>query len=284
MAAKKQLSSKTWVDNLAKLLQGVPKDSSALSDMIDLTEQHRLINTETSAMLKGALQIADMDVRDIMIPRIRMTWVPHDADLHQALRAASQSGHARLPVFNEEKDAVVGMLMAKDMLAEIEKKPDMDFSITDILRAPMFVPESKPLHILLQEFRSKRVHMAIVVNEYGGTAGLVTIEDIIEEIIGDIQDEHDINDDNNASIQLLDNGKYVIDALLPIDEFNNYFTTSFDDSEYETIGGLVLDAFGRLPHDNDTTELDNLQFRVLAADKKRILRLELHALRNTQDK
>ena len=281
MADKKTAPSKNLADGLAKLLRIKIKDSNFLKNTIDrLTEKTDLINADTSTMLKGALQISKMDVGDIIIPRIKMTWVPHDATFEEALQTAAKSGHSRLPVLHEEKDTVTGMLMAKDMLAEIVNKPNMDIALSDILRAPMFVPESKPLNVLLQEFRSKRVHMAIVVNEYGGTAGLVTIEDIIEEIIGDIKDEHDSKDEVGSFVELIGPGRYLVDTLMPIDEFNNYFATKLDEGEYETIGGLVLDSFGRLPHANDTTNLDKMVFRVLSADKKRILKLELQMPEN----
>ena len=278
---EKPQPKKNLVESIAKLL--TPKDDRILVKIIELAEKKHLVNQETSAMLKGTLQISKMDVRDIMVPRIKMTWVPHDATFREALETAAESGHSRLPVLHEEKDTVMGMLLVKDMLTKVTGNPDKDIPLNDILRTPMFVPESKPLHILLQEFRSRQVHMAIVVNEYGGTSGMVTIEDIIEEITGDIKDEHDTPEEGGDFIEPTEPGKYKVDTLTPIDEFNSYFSTSFDDSEYETIGGLVLDAFGKLPKTNDTTTLEGMVFKVLAADKKRVLELELQ-MPEKQDK
>jgi magnesium and cobalt transporter len=261
-------TSRSWLERLSFALLGEPKDREQLVELLRDAQQRNLLDPDALAMIEGVLQVAEMQVRDIMVPRAQMVVVERDAPLDNILPVVTESAHSRFPVIGENRDEVVGILLAKDLLAYCGPDGAKDFSVRDILRPAVFIPESKRLNVLLKEFRASRNHMAIVVDEYGGVAGLVTIEDVLEQIVGEIVDEHDIEED--AYIKKHNDNVYAVKALTPIEEFNNYFSSSFSDAEFDTIGGLVMQRFGRLPRRGEVISIDRFRFKVLNADSRRI--------------
>ncbi len=226
-------------------------------------------------MMEGALDVSEMQVRDVMIPRSQMVVVHEDSDLDSCLPLILESGHSRFPVIGEDKDEVEGILLAKDLLHHFGNGGN-EFDLSKVLRPAAIIPESKRLNVLLRDFRASRNHMAIVVDEYGGVAGLVTIEDVLEEIVGEIDDEHDIAED--ANIKKIADNRYTVHALTPIEEFNENFETSLSDDECDTVGGLVLAEFGRLPESGEHVDILGFEFKVLNADSRRVHLLEARAL------
>ncbi len=232
-------------------------------------ERSGLLDRDGLGMIEGVMQVADLRVGDIMIPRAEMVAVRRDDPLEHILEIAVDSAHSRFPVTGEDKGEVVGILLAKDLLAHCsETRRQGAFNIRDHLRGAVFVPESKRLNVLLKEFRASRNHMAIVVDEYGNAAGLVTIEDVLEQIVGDIEDEHD--HDEGAFIFKRSKGGYTVKARISVEDFNDYFHSNLDPGEFDTIGGLVINAFGRLPVRGERTELGGFRFSVLRADSRRV--------------
>ena len=262
---------RSWLERMLQILQVDPRDREDLVDILRDSEKRALLDADSLGMIEGVLQVSEMQVRDIMIPRSQMSVLTRDASREQMLAEIVESGHSRFPVIGESRDEVEGILLAKDMLRFCQQ--DVEFSIREILRSPVFVPESKRLNVLLKDFRSSRNHLAIVVDEYGGVAGMVTIEDVLEQIVGEIEDEHDI--DEGQYILKHDDSHYIIKALTDIEDFNEYFKTAFSDDEFDTIGGLVLKSFGHMPKRNEEVVIDNMTFRVLRADNRRIYLLEL---------
>ncbi len=232
------------------------------------SENRNLLDHDALAMIEGALLVADMKVRDIMIPRVQMIVVQNNSEPKDILSIVVESGHSRFPVIGNDTDEVLGILLAKDLLMYYAGDPDDRFDIKDLMRPAIFVPESKRLNVLLREFRANRNHMAVVVDEYSSISGLVTIEDVIEKIIGDIEDEHDIEDDEH--ITPYGRNRYTVNALTPIYEFNEYFATSLSDTEYDTIGGLILNALGHVPKRGELLEFEGFNVKILRADKRRI--------------
>ena len=277
-------TSRSWLERLSFALLGEPKDREQLVELLRDAQQRNLLDPDALAMIEGVLQVAEMQVRDIMVPRAQMVAVERDAQLDTILPVVTESAHSRFPVIGDNRDEVVGILLAKDLLAYCGPDGVKDFSVRDILRPAVFIPESKRLNVLLKEFRASRNHMAIVVDEYGGVAGLVTIEDVLEQIVGEIVDEHDIEED--AYIKKHNDNVYAVKALTPIEEFNNYFSSSFSDAEFDTIGGLVMHRFGRLPRRGDVISIDRFRFKVLNADSRRIHLLQMTERRGVglQDK
>jgi len=276
-------TQRTWLGRLGQILQGEPQDRDQLLDVLRDAQQNELIDVDGLSMIEGVLQVTEMQVRDIMIPRSQMVVVELDSTPEQSLPAVIASAHSRFPVVGESRDEVLGILLAKDLLPMFMQRngDETRLNIRDLLRPAVFIPESKRLNVLLKEFRANRNHMAIVVDEYGGVAGLVTIEDVIEQIVGEIEDEHDFDDDLNI-LEHSEN-KFTIKAITPIEDFNEHFGTEFSDDEFDTIGGLVLNAFGHLPKRGETVELEPYQFKVLRADNRRVhlmqvLRLEKEEL------
>ena len=277
-------TSRSWLERLSFALLGEPKDREQLVELLRDAQQRNLLDPDALAMIEGVLQVAEMQVRDIMVPRAQMVAVERDAQLDTILPVVTESAHSRFPVIGENRDEVVGILLAKDLLAYCGPDGVKDFSVRDILRPAVFIPESKRLNVLLKEFRASRNHMAIVVDEYGGVAGLVTIEDVLEQIVGEIVDEHDIEED--AYIKKHNDNVYAVKALTPIEEFNSYFSSSFSDAEFDTIGGLVMHRFGRLPRRGEVISIDRFRFKVLNADSRRIHLLQMTERRGVglQDK
>jgi magnesium and cobalt transporter len=257
-----------WLTRLRQQISGEPQDREALLEALREATGRGLLDADALEMLEGVLEVGDLHVRDIMVPRSQMTVVERDDPPEKLLPVVVESGHSRFPVIGEDRDQVVGILLAKDLLRYYAEKQSGDFDIREVVRPAVFVPESKRLNVLLKEFRKNRHHMAIVVDEYGGVAGLVTIEDVIEQIVGDIADEFDVEEDQ--PIRRLGEREFTVRALARIDEFNDYFATRFSDEEFDTIGGLVANAFGRLPRRGESVRIGELDFRVLRADRRRI--------------
>ena len=228
------------------------------------------------AMMEGAIKVSETQVRDAMIPRSQMIVVHNDSELDEFLPQILESGHSRFPVIGEDKDEVVGILMAKDLLPHLASGGEQ-FDLAETIRTAVVIPESKRLNLLLRDFRSSRNHMAIVVDEYGGVSGLITIEDVLEEIVGEIDDEYD--EQEEALILPLDENRYQVQALTPIDELNDMFDSDLSDDDYGTVGGLLLAEFGRVPEHGDIVVLDDrFEFRVIQADNRRIITLEMNVL------
>lgn len=244
-----------------------------LIELLADAKERDILDMDAYLMLEGVLSVSDMQARDIMIPRTQMVMIERDDPIESFLPDVLESGHSRFPVVGDDKDKIIGILMAKDLLNFVVHK-DKSFSIRDHLRPAVFVPESKRLNVLLKEFRSNRNHMAIVVDEYGGISGLITIEDILEEIVGEIVDEHDI-DNEDATIRKQDEDHYAVDALTKIEDFNEFFDAKFSDDEYDTIGGLMMQAFGHMPKKGEHTTIEDFLFEVMEADDRRIHRLRV---------
>jgi len=264
----KPATSRSWLERLSQALLREPQDREQLVDLLRDAEHRNLLDAQALAMIEGVLQISDMQVRDIMVPRGQMVIVEEKADLKDFLPTVIESGHSRFPVIGENKDEVIGILLAKDLLAYSTTEIQETFNMREILRPAVFVPESKRLDKLLQEFRRNRNHMAMVVDEYGGVAGLVTIEDVLEQIVGEIEDEYDI--DEEGFIKQHSRTQFIVKALTPIEEFNQHFNVKLTTDNIDTIGGLVIQAFGHLPKRGEIIQIDQFRFKVLHADNRRI--------------
>ncbi len=265
-----------WLKRLAQVLGAEPRDRQTLVEILEAAQQRGLYDADALGMLQGVLEVSEMQARDIMIPRPHMVVVERDARPEELLPIIVDSGHSRFPVIGEDRDEVIGILLAKDLLryfSEAQQGGDASFNIKDLLRPPVFIPESKRVNVLLKEFRDSQNHMAIVVDEYGGVSGVVTIEDVIEQIVGDIDDEHDIDDDEDISAD--GEGRFLVRALTRIEEFNEYFGTRFDDTDYDTIGGLVIHHLGRLPRRGESIAVGGFRFRVVRATRRRIDMLQV---------
>ena len=256
------------------LLMRQPATRGELVGALEEAKKNRILDPDEHQMLEGVLDVSEMQVRDIMIPRSQMVVVERDASPKQMLDIIIESGHSRFPVIGEDRDEVIGILLAKDLLRFFAENEQDRFLIRECLRPAVFIPESKRLNVLLREFRHSHNHMAIVVDEYGGVAGLLTIEDVLEQIVGEIDDEHDPEDVD--PIQELDSGRYSVQAQTRMDAFNEYFGTAFeDDEEYETVGGLILHELGRLPRRGERIEVGEIVFKVTRGDRRRIHALEV---------
>ena len=263
---------RSWLERLTHFLSGTPQNRADLKGFLDLAVNNELIDDDAKTIMEGALSVSDMQVRDIMIPRAQMTVIKIDAELNEALPQIIHAAHSRFPVIDDNLDNVVGILLAKDLLPLILER-EHRFNLRDLLRPAVVVPESKRLNVLLREFRQNRNHMAIVIDEYGGVAGLVTIEDVLEEIVGEIEDETDV--DEGRDIRRISPADFFVKAQTPIDDFNEHFGVQFSDEEFDTIGGLVVNAFGHVPTRNETTYLDRFEFKVVSADQRRLISLRV---------
>lgn len=260
------------IKRLRRLLRGEPDSREDLIELLDDKRWTAVLEKQELRMLKGVLQVSQMQVREVMIPRSQMVVIDRDTATEQILHTIIECGHSRFPVIGEDRDEVVGILLAKDVLRFCVEAPGETLDLSAFMRPATFIPESKRLDTLLQEFRASRNHMAIVVDEYGGTSGLLTIEDVLEEIVGEIGDEHDPEEAEHIQQQ---GEHWNVMALTRIDEFNEYFDSQLDDDDYETIGGLVMRAFGRMPRRGEATSSGGFLFRVAQADRRRIHRLEV---------
>ena len=272
-------SRRTWLDRITAALSGEPTTREDLVELLRDVQADGLIAADTLRMMEGAIAVSDLTVGDVMIPRAQMVALSADAPLETLMRLVVESGHSRFPVHGEGKDEILGILLAKDLLRVVVAEHREHGSVREFLRPAVLIPESKKLNVLLREFRQSRNHMAIVIDEYGGVAGLVTIEDVLEQIVGDIDDEHDEAVDETQLISAQADGHFVVDALTPIADFNERFGSDFDDDEYDTIGGLLTAAIGHLPEAGEELTLGRFGFRVARADARRLhaLHVSVHA-------
>jgi magnesium and cobalt transporter len=247
---------------------------SHLTEKLVEAKDNNVIDDDAFHMVEGVLAVSDLQARDIMIPRSHMVVIEKDESLDEFLPKIIESGHSRFPVTGDDKDDVIGILLAKDLLGHVLHTRDQHFQIRDFLRPVIFVPESKRLNVLLKEFRINRNHMAVVIDEYGGVCGLVTIEDILEEIVGEIADEHD-SEAQDAQIRRQDADHYAVDALTPIEVFNEYFNAHLSNEQNDTVGGVVMQQFGHMPQKGESTQIGTFIFEVLAADDRRLKRLRV---------
>jgi magnesium and cobalt transporter len=263
---------RSWLERISAALSGEPTTREDLVELLRDVQADGLIEADTLRMMEGAIGVSDLTVGDVMVSRAQMVALPADAKFLDLMKMVVESGHSRFPVHGEDKDEILGILLAKDLLrgVVVDHAPG---NVRELLRPAVLIPESKRLDLLLREFRQSRNHMAIVIDEYGGVAGLVTIEDVLEPIVGEIDDEHDDAEDPGALIAAQADGQYVVDALTPISDFNERFGADFDDDEYDTIGGLITAAIGHLPEAGEELTLGRFGFRVARADARR-----LHAL------
>jgi magnesium and cobalt transporter len=265
-------ASGKWLRKLSRSLGGEAQDRGELVANLREAESRGIIEGDALAMLEGVLGVADIQVRDIMVPRSQMTFLNRDDESDVLLKTVVESGHSRFPVLDEDREKVVGILLAKDLLRLAAQDPDLSdgiqFDIKEFMRPAVFVPESKRLNILLKEFRRNRNHMAIVVDEYGGVSGLVTIEDVIEQIVGEIDDEFDVEDDSN--IRREGERQFAVRGVARIDEFNEYFSTKLPEGEYDTVAGLIMKQLGRLPRRGEILNIGGFEFRVVRSDRRRI--------------
>jgi magnesium and cobalt transporter len=260
-------STQGWLERILGAFSSEPQNQKQLVDLLKNLQSHDLIGVDELFMIEGVLQVSDMQVRDIMIPRGQMTVLEHANTFAEIIEIITESGHSRFPVIDDDKDDVVGILLAKDLLQRSLDNTEQ-FEFNEYIRPASFIPESKRLNVLLKEFRQNRSHIAMVVDEYGGVSGLVTIEDVLEQIVGKIDDEHD--DDDEVDIQHHGENRYTVRALTPLQDFNDYFNTDFTNDEIETIGGYLLGHIGHLPERGESLELENLTFKVLSADSRQV--------------
>ena len=262
---------KGWIDRINQLLTGELQDKGDLLEILQEAKNKRLLDSEALQMIQGVLQFSEARVRDVMIPRAQMTVVTRDAELKEIFPIVIETAHSRFPVIAEDRSEVVGILLAKDLLPYILKNET--HKVEEIMRSTVIVPESKRLNVLLKEFRTDKNHMAIVVDEYGTTAGLVTIEDVLEQIVGEIEDEHDPEEEEFV-IPRKEN-EFSIKALMPIEDFNEYFSINLEDNEFDTIGGWVIHQLEHLPKKGEKLEYEHFRFEVLRADNRRVHLLKL---------
>jgi len=269
-----QTSTKNWLDKITNMFSDEPDSSREIMEILRAAESRNILDTDSLSIIEGAMQVTDMQVREVMIPRSQMITVRSNQAPEEYIDDIIQSAHSRFPVIGESTDDVKGILLAKDLLPLAVRGGLKKGTVSELLRPASIVPESKRLNQLLKEFKQNRNHMAIVVDEYGGISGLVTIEDILEQIVGEIEDEHDFDDE--ALIKPLTRGEYNVKAITPIDEFNEFFSVNLPDQEFDTIGGLVLKKFERLPRRGDSTTIDGFEVTVLNADNRsiRLLKIE----------
>jgi len=258
---------RTWWDRLGHLFSGEPRNRAELIDELRAAQVNGLLSADTLPMLEGALKVTELSVDDVMVPRVQIVMIAADSPLDEILAAVVESGHSRFPVHGEDKDDILGVLLAKDLLKFFGHGEHFD--IRAILRPAVLIPESMRLNVLLAEFRRSRNHMAMVVDEYGGVAGLITIEDVLEQIVGEIDDEHD-DEEEPALIHAQADGSWLISALTPIEDFNEEVGAAFSDEEFDTIGGLLTAEFGHLPEAGEEAGAGNYLFHVTEADDRRV--------------
>ena len=265
--------SKSWMGRISRVFSSEPRDRAELKEVINESAEKGILDAEAVNMIEGALAVSEMQVRDAMVPRSHMVVIPLEIPLDEFLPLILESGHSRFPVIGEDRDEVEGILLAKDLLRYYAES-NGPLVIKDLVRPAVVIPESKRLNMLLRDFRTNRNHMAIVVDEYGGVSGLITIEDVLEEIVGEIDDEHD--EEEEAAIKSLGGNRFQVNALTEIEVFNDVFGCEFGDEDYGTVGGLLLAEFGRVPERDDEVVLgERFQFRVTQDDSRRIIILEM---------
>ena len=272
----KLLKSRSWWQKwLRNTIDTTALNHAELIAELRQAQKNNILGAEALGMIEGVMQVDNLQVRDVMIPRSNIQFLQLDDSFHDILKVVMQAGHSRYPVFNEDRDDVEGILLAKDLLKYVGN--EAAFDIDDLLRRPIIVPESQKLDILLGSFRNSRNHMAIVVDEYAGTSGVITIEDVLEQIVGEIDDEHDDVDDK-LNIREQAEGRYIVQAITEIEEFNEYFSADFKVDKFDTIGGLVTQKSGKIPQQGEEVTLAPYQFKVLRSDARRVQLLEVHKL------
>lgn len=275
MSEDRSTNNQSWLDRLRRIFQE-PKDSEGLLTLLRSAAENKVLDADMLAIIEGGLGVSHMQARDIMIPRSQIVMVSRDAPQADILKQVTEAAHSRFPVIDDGRDDVIGILLAKDLLTAIVSAGNFEFDLREILRPAVFIPESKRLNVLLREFRTRRNHMAIVVDEYGGVAGMVTIENVLEQIVGEIEDEHDV--DEVAAILKRSETEYHIKALTEVDEFNEFFDTAWNDEEFDTVGGFVTQQFGHLPERGEEITIDYFQFKVVRADNRRVHLFEMTVL------
>lgn len=274
---------RSWIDRIAQVFSDEPTDTKSLLALLRNAEQDQVLDADALSIIEGALQVSSMQVRDIMIPRSQVVTVPAKMAIQEIIEVVTKASHSRFPVIGDNADNVIGILLAKDLLPLILSENPEKFNLRDAIRPATFVPESKRLNVLLREFRETRHHMAIVIDEYGSVCGAVTIEDVLEQIVGEIEDEYDVDDD--SYIKKFDEENHIVKALTPVDEFNEYFKTGFSDQEFATVGGMVLQQFGHIPERGETINIGPFLVTVLNADSRQIKLIKVTStLVNTRKK
>ena len=259
---------RSWIDKITQLFSDEPTDTKSLLELLRNAEQDRVLDADALSIIEGALQVSSMQVRDIMIPRSQVVTVAANLPAKDIIELVIEASHSRFPVVGDNVDNVMGILLAKDLLPLSLCNSKEKFDIKDVVRTATFVPESKRLNVLLKEFRETRHHMAIVIDEYGSVSGAVTIEDVLEQIVGEIEDEYDVDDE--SYIKKFDDENHIVKAITPVDDFNEYFQTDFSDQEFTTVGGLVLQQFGRIPERGETVNIGSFLVTILNADSRQI--------------
>ena len=269
-------TEKSLLQRIGSFFSRNPSNSDEVADMLRSAENESIIDADALQIMEGALKVSDLQAREIMIPKSQMTLIESDFSLEKVLSIVTQSQHSRFPVIGESSDDVLGILLAKELIPLILQGKE-SFDLKNMLRPANVIPESKRISVLLKEFREQRYHMAIVIDEYAGVSGLLTIEDILEEIVGEIEDETD--ETEPEQIIALKNNKYSVDAITEISDFNEYFDVGLPDEEFDTVGGLVIDAFGRLPEINEVETIDKFKFKVIAGDSRKITRVQVSLIK-----
>ncbi len=269
-----QTGDSSWVERLSQFFTGEPRDRQDLMEILRDMQRRHIIDRDALSMIEGVLMVSELRVRDIMIPRAQMAVVNQDSVLEEVFPLVIETAHSRFPVVGEDRSEVVGILLAKDLLP-FALRQSLQQPVKKVMRQALFVPESKRLNVMLREFRMRRQHMAIVIDEYGAAAGLVTIEDILEQIVGEIADEHDLEEE---FIFRRSKRVYTVKAVTPIEEFNDYFDSHFSDEDFDTIGGLIVHTLGHVPRKGEKVRLDQFEFEVLRADKRRVHLLKVKLL------
>lgn len=266
-------SGKSWLESLTKIFSGEPNSRNDLVNLLREAQAREVLDSDALSIIEGALLVADMQTREIMIPRSQVVMIKLGMEMEELLPMVIESGHSRFPVIGDGPDDVVGILLAKDLLCLALDDQKSRFNLKDILRPSTAVPESKRLNVLLQEFRATQNHLAVVYDEHGGVAGIVTIEDVLEQIVGEIEDEFDVDDED--FIKQHSDLVYTVKALVPIEEFNECFGSVFGEEEFDTIGGIVISNFGHVPKRGETVEIDGYHFEILNSDQRRVKLLQL---------
>jgi magnesium and cobalt transporter len=275
-------NNRSWLERLGYALIGEPQDRDDLVQLMRDAEKRQLLGQDALAMIEGVLQVSELQVRDIMIPRSQIVFISKDADIKDIYPCVIESSHSRFPVQDPETSQVAGILLAKDLLSYAISKEEQKFDVRDVIRPAIFVPESKRLNVMLHEFRANRNHMAIVIDEYGSVAGLITIEDVLEQIVGEIEDEHDFEEE--AFILQRSEHEFNIKALTDLDDFNERFGTNYSDDDIDTVAGMVIKSFGHVPESGETTQIDQFLFEVLRADNRRVHLLRMTIVANDAEK
>lgn len=274
---------RSWLERLTAMLAHEPQNREQLMEILRAAKERDVLSTELLEMIERILRVSEMQVREVMVPKAQMVVISKNSQLENILSTVSQSGHSRFPVVDPSGKDVIGMLLAKDLLKSCIGREPSQFHLNDIMRPAIFTPQSKRLEILLREFRVNRNHIAIVLDEYSHVAGLVTIEDVLEQIVGEIEDEYD-TEEENGHIKALSDGSYIIKASTLIEEFNQYFHASLNEEDFDTIGGIVLQHFGHLPKRGEKIKIEDFRFKVLHGDNRRIYLLEMKPVKKTKSK